>query len=97
MNTILCPIKVNSNTIELTLQASCYCVSDLLCVNSFIQIDQLYKHPILLNLSLEEIASLVCNVSIMLITIFFLLLFHVSLSVLCFIFYFSMNILVSLT
>ena len=27
-----CPIKVNSKTIELTLQPSCYCVLDLLCV-----------------------------------------------------------------
>ena len=31
MNTMLCPIKVNSNTIELT---SCYCILDLLCVKS---------------------------------------------------------------
>ena len=29
---MLCPIKVNSNTIELTVQTSCYCVLDLLCV-----------------------------------------------------------------
>ena len=28
---MLCPIKVNSNTIELN---SCYCVLELLCVNS---------------------------------------------------------------
>ena len=27
-----CPIKVNSNTIELTVQTSCYCILDLLCV-----------------------------------------------------------------
>ena len=27
-----CPIKVNNNTIELTLQTSCYCIVDLLCV-----------------------------------------------------------------
>ena len=27
-----CPIKVNSNTIELTVHSSCYCVLDLLCV-----------------------------------------------------------------
>ena len=27
-----CPIKVNSNTIELTVHTSCYCVLDLLCV-----------------------------------------------------------------
>ena len=26
------PIKVNSNTIELTVHTSCYCVLDLLCV-----------------------------------------------------------------
>ena len=29
---MLCPIKVNSNTIELTVHTSCYCVLDLLCV-----------------------------------------------------------------
>ena len=30
---MLCPIKVNSNTIELTMRkTSCYCISDLLCV-----------------------------------------------------------------
>ena len=34
INTVLCPFKVSSNTIELTVQTSCYCVSDLLCVNS---------------------------------------------------------------
>ena len=28
---MLCPIKVNSNTIELTVN-TCYCVLDLLCV-----------------------------------------------------------------
>ena len=27
-----CPIKVNRNTIELTVHPSCYCVLDLLCV-----------------------------------------------------------------
>ena len=26
------PIKVNSHKIELTVQASCYCILDLLCV-----------------------------------------------------------------
>ena len=26
---MLCPIKVNSNTIELTVHLSCYCVLDL--------------------------------------------------------------------
>ena len=30
--TMLCPIKRNSNTIEFTVQTSCYCVLDLLCV-----------------------------------------------------------------
>ena len=29
---MLCTIKVNSNTIELTVHTSCYCVLDLLCV-----------------------------------------------------------------
>ena len=31
INTMSCPIKVNSNTIELTVHTSCYCVLDLLC------------------------------------------------------------------
>ena len=31
---MLCPIKVNSNTIELTVHSSCYCVFHLLCVSS---------------------------------------------------------------
>ena len=30
---MLCPIKVNSNTIELTVCTTCNCVLDLLCVN----------------------------------------------------------------
>ena len=30
---MLCPIKVNSETIELTVHTSCYSVLDLLCVN----------------------------------------------------------------
>ena len=30
--TMWCPIKVNSNTIELTVHTSGYCVQDLLCV-----------------------------------------------------------------
>ena len=29
-----CLIKVNSNTIELTVHTSCYCISDLLCVTA---------------------------------------------------------------
>ena len=28
---MLCPIKVNSNTIELAVHTSCYCILDLLC------------------------------------------------------------------
>ena len=31
---ILCPIKVNSNTIEFTAHTFCYCVLDLLCANT---------------------------------------------------------------
>ena len=34
INIMLCPIKVNSNTIELIVHASSYCVLDLLCVTS---------------------------------------------------------------
>ena len=33
INTTLCPIKVNSNTIEITGHTSCYCILDLLCVS----------------------------------------------------------------
>ena len=33
MNIILCPIKVNTSTIELTVHTSCYCILDLLCVS----------------------------------------------------------------
>ena len=29
-----CPIKVNSNTLELSVHTSCYCVLDLLCVRT---------------------------------------------------------------
>ena len=32
INTMLCLIKVNSNTIELNVHTSCDCVLDLLCV-----------------------------------------------------------------
>ena len=32
INTFFCPIKVNSNTMELTVHTSCYYVLDLLCV-----------------------------------------------------------------
>ena len=34
INTMSCPIKSNSNTIELTVHTSCYCVLDLLCVST---------------------------------------------------------------
>ena len=33
---MFCRIKVNSNTIELTVHTCCYCVLDLLCVNLII-------------------------------------------------------------
>ena len=32
INTVLCPIKVENNTIELIMHTSCYCGLDLLCV-----------------------------------------------------------------
>ena len=32
INTMWCPIKVNSKTMELTAHTSCYCLLDLLCV-----------------------------------------------------------------
>ena len=31
INSMLCPIKVDSNAVELTVHTSCYCVLDLLC------------------------------------------------------------------
>ena len=43
-----CYIKVNSNTIELTVHTFCYCILDLLCVNS------LNQACILLTLSLDH-------------------------------------------
>ena len=33
INIMLCPIKSDSNTIELTVHASCYWFLDLLCVS----------------------------------------------------------------
>ena len=33
INTMLCPIKTNSNTIEHSVHTSCFQVLDLLCVN----------------------------------------------------------------
>ena len=33
INTMLCPIIINSITIEFTMHTSCYCIIDLLCVN----------------------------------------------------------------
>ena len=35
--TMWCPIKVNSNTIELTVHTSCFCVLDLLCVSFYLK------------------------------------------------------------
>ena len=42
---MMCPIKVNSNTIELTVQASCYYVLDLLCVTSMHLDSKATKNP----------------------------------------------------
>ena len=33
---MLCPIKINSITIELTVLASCYCVLDILLVTIYV-------------------------------------------------------------
>ena len=30
---MLCPVKVNSNTMKFTVHTSCYSILDLLCVN----------------------------------------------------------------
>ena len=35
INTVLWPIKVNTNTIELIVHTSCYCILDLLCYQIF--------------------------------------------------------------
>ena len=48
-NTMLCPIKVNSNTIELAVHTSCYCVLDLLFV--YLHAVQLYLLLLLNKLS----------------------------------------------
>ena len=40
INTMSCPIKVNSNTIELIVHTSCYCVSDLF----FVEVENLKKN-----------------------------------------------------
>ena len=37
LHIVLCLIKVKSNTIELTVHTSCYCILDLLCVILYIQ------------------------------------------------------------
>ena len=34
INTVLCPVKINNNTIELTVHTFCYWVLDLLCVTN---------------------------------------------------------------
>ena len=39
MNTKLCPIKVNSNTIELIVYTSCFWVLDLLCVGMHVEMN----------------------------------------------------------
>ena len=33
INTVMCPIKVNSNTVELAVHTTCCCILDLHCVN----------------------------------------------------------------
>ena len=38
VNTMLCPINVNSNTIELTVHTSCDCILDLLCVKIYVHL-----------------------------------------------------------
>ena len=43
MNTVLPLIRVNSNTIELTVHTSFYCVLDLLCVTNFSGYDQILQ------------------------------------------------------
>ena len=50
INTLSCIIKVNCNTIELTVHTSCYCVLELLCINVkngqiyFILAWKIFKH-----------------------------------------------------
>ena len=45
-----CPIKVNSNTIELTVHTSTYCLLDLLCVTLLIL--QQLKSPFRMSLAM---------------------------------------------
>ena len=50
-----CPIKSNSDTIELTMHTTCYCVLDLLCVSfNVCEYPHRLKSP---NLSFNIIAS----------------------------------------
>ena len=51
INTMLCPIKDYSNTIELTVHPSCYGILDLLCViaqfrkiSFWLKLIKLYEH-----------------------------------------------------
>ena len=43
-NNMSCPVKVNSNTIELKVHTSCYCVLDLQGVTSFFMIHHLTSY-----------------------------------------------------
>ena len=50
INTILCPIKVKSNTVELTVHPSCYCV----LVTLRLRLTLCYEYCILHTLDLDE-------------------------------------------
>ena len=50
VNAVLCLIKVDSNTIELTVNPSCYCVLDLLFVLYFSQYCTFFRYILMKNL-----------------------------------------------
>ena len=56
INVILCPFKVNSITIELTVHTSCYCILDLLCVNSK-HVETFYRNLVATNFSCKTFSA----------------------------------------
>ena len=59
-NNMSCPVKVNSNTIELKVHTSCYCVLDLLVVTSFFMIHHLTSYfvdLVFLHFSIQILAT----------------------------------------
>ena len=62
---MLCPIKVNSNTIELTVHTSFYCILDLLCVIHIILPRRINYHDVIRPPFIKNIGN---NVSLLILT-----------------------------